>query len=378
MPPLSPQSPQSAQSPQSPQSPQSASPPLSWDLYCLVIDNFGDAGVCWRLAADLAARGDRVRLVIDDAAPLAFMAPEGAPGVTVFPWPGPQDGPGDVVVEAFGCDPPLKRVEAMAARRPPPVWINLEYLSAESYVERSHGLPSPQACGLTKWFFYPGFTERSGGLLREPALMAERAAFDRHAWLAEQGLSLRPGERVVSLFCYDNPQIPALLDALAAEPTLLLLTPGFAQQQVHAPSSEGPPDGERGGLRTHALPWLDQPGFDRLLWTCDLNFVRGEDSLVRALWAGAPCVWQIYPQDDGAHAIKLQAMLDGMQAAPAVVALWRAWNGLSDGVGLRLPALTALTAWAQATQAYRQRLLGQNDLCTQLRAFVRSKSTANS
>jgi uncharacterized repeat protein (TIGR03837 family) len=346
------------------------SPPLKWDLYCRVIDNFGDAGVCWRLAADLASRGDRVRLVIDDAAPLAFMAAQAVPGVSVFPWPGPQDAPGDVVVEAFGCDPPPERVAAMSACAQPPVWINLEYLSAETYVERSHGLPSPQACGLTKWFFYPGLTARTGGLLREPLLMAQRHAFDRTVWLAQQGLSLRPDERVVSLFCYESRQMSNLLNALTAEPTLLLLTPGFAQRQVHALL---PPDGPHGALRTHALPWLSQAGFDRLLWASDLNFVRGEDSLVRALWAGAPCVWQIYPQDDGAHAVKLQAMLEVMQASPAVASLWWAWNGLS---GAAWPGLPALAPWTQNGREFRHRLLGQRDLATQLRAFVAGKQSA--
>lgn len=364
---------------------------LQWDIHCRVIDNFGDAGVCWRLAVDLAARGERVRLVIDDATPLAFMAPQGAPGVTVHPWPGPQDAIGDVVIEAFGCHLPTERVAAMvalsapASRSQPPVWINLEYLSAESYVERSHGLPSPQASGLTKWFFYPGFNERTGGLLREPALMAQRNAFDRHAWLAQQGLRLRPGERVVSLFCYDNPRLPALLDTLATEPTLLLLTPGFAQSQVRALM---PATRQRGTLRTHALPWLSQAGYDRVLWASDLNFVRGEDSLVRALWAGAPCVWQIYPQADGAHAAKLQAMLEAMQASPAMAALWSAWNSLSDAQGLELPGLTQLTEppdlrptslngmpWALAAREFRQRLLGQRDLATQLCAFVAGKQT---
>ncbi len=353
---------------------------LNWDLYCRVVDNFGDAGVCWRLAAELAARGDRVRLVIDDATPLAFMAPQGAPGVIVVPWPGPPDAPGDVVIEAFGCDLPPEQIGKLVAlaqtraQKPPPVWMNLEYLSAESYVERSHRLPSPQAGGLTKWFFYPGFTDRTGGLLREAGLMAERDAFDRHAWLAQQGLQQRPGERVVSLFCYDNPRIPALLDALAAEPTLLLLTPGFAQQQVHALVSPRSRENARSGLRTHALPWLSQPAFDRLLWASDLNFVRGEDSWVRALWAGAPSVWQIYPQDDGAHAVKLQAMLETMQASPAVTALWWAWNGLS---GTTLPGLPALAPWTATAQAFRQRLLVQGDLCAQLRSFVGSKRAAD-
>jgi uncharacterized repeat protein (TIGR03837 family) len=338
---------------------------LTWDIYCRVIDNLGDAGVCWRLAANLAASGQRVRLVIDEPAPLVFMAPSGAQGVTVWPWPGPPGEPGDVVIEAFGCDPPPERVAAMAQRKPAPVWLNVEYLSAESYVERSHQLPSPQRNGLTKWFFYPGFTPRTGGLLREPGLMARQASFDRAAWLAAQGLHLRAGERVVSLFCYENARIPELLDDLAREPTLLLLTPGFAQAQV----AQG-----QGLLRTHALPWLDQPGYDHLLWSCDLNFVRGEDSLVRALWAGAPCVWQIYPQHDGVHAAKLQAWLDWAGVPTEVAATWQAWNGLRIGPW---PALPKLQPWHEQALALRARLLAQGDLATQLQAFVTAKRTSH-
>ena len=145
--------------------PRQASPARQWDLFCRVVDNFGDVGVCWRLARDLASRGEQVRLVIDDPSALAWMAPGGAPGVQVLPWPGPA-APRDVVIEAFGCDPPPAFVEAMARRSPAPVWINLEYLSAEAYVDRSHGLPSPQRNGLVKWFYFPGFTARTGGLLR--------------------------------------------------------------------------------------------------------------------------------------------------------------------------------------------------------------------
>jgi len=141
---------------------------MQWDVFCRVVDNHGDLGVCWRLAADLGARGEQVRLWVDDPRALAWMAPAGAPGVAVVPWqaPLPDVTPGDVVVEAFGCNPPDAFVKRMAQRRP--VWINLEYLSAEPYVERSHGLPSPRPEGM-KWFFYPGFTPATGGLLREPA-----------------------------------------------------------------------------------------------------------------------------------------------------------------------------------------------------------------
>jgi uncharacterized repeat protein (TIGR03837 family) len=339
--------------------------PRRWDLFCKVVDNFGDVGVCWRLACDLAGRGESVRLVIDDASALAWMAPGGAAGVQVLPWPGPS-APGDVVIEAFGCDPPPAFVAAMARSDPPPVWVNLEYLSAEAYVERSHALPSPRPDGLVKWFFFPGFTPRTGGLLREPGLLERRARFDRDAWLAGQGLERRPGERVVSLFCYDNPALPALLADLAREPTLLLLTRGPAQRQVAAAPA---------GVRLARLPWLTQAGFDHLLWSCELNFVRGEDSLVRALWAGAPFVWQAYPQHDGAHAAKVEALLGAMTAAPAVAAVWRAWNGLAGAVAATAwPALPALDPWRADTGAWRQALLGRPDLTSALQAFTLGKA----
>ena len=63
--------------------PESA-PQLTWDIFCNVVDNFGDIGVCWRLACNLASRGKRVRLWVDDVSPLAWMAPSGYPNVEVI------------------------------------------------------------------------------------------------------------------------------------------------------------------------------------------------------------------------------------------------------------------------------------------------------
>lgn len=348
--------------------------PLRWDIFCRVIDNFGDLGVCWRLARQLAARGDRVRLVADDPSALAWMEPlheQHEPAVVVLPWPGLEAGAtsperadgavgdADIVIEAFGCDLPPAALEAMRATGP--VWINLEYLSAEDYVERSHGLPSPRADGLRKWFFYPGFTPRTGGLLREAGLMERRAAFERDRWLADHGLRLAPGERAVSLFCYENPGIPALLKALAAQqPTLLLLTPGAAQRQV--PEGQPLPP----GLRTARLPWLSQVDFDHLLWSCDLNCVRGEDSLVRALWAGEPFLWQAYPQADEAHATKVQAAWHRLGLPLEVAPLWQAWNGLGPWPA----SLPAHAPWRRAVECARAQLLRQDDLATQLRQFA--------
>jgi len=357
---------------------------MHWDLFCRVVDNYGDIGVCWRLAADLAGRGDTVRLWVDDSSALSWMAPLGAPGVAVHRWPSDGDttvSPADAVIEAFGCHLPAGFVQQMAARTTAPVWINLEYLSAEDHVERSHRLPSPQLAGpgrgLTKWFYYPGFTESTGGLIREPDLLARQRAFDAAAWRSAQGIAPEDGEHCVSLFCYRNEALAALIDALAAAPTLLLVTPGPQAQQVDALLDQGR---RRGALRAQYLPALTQVGFDHLLWSCDLNLVRGEDSFVRAQWAGRPFLWQVYPQHDGVHAAKLAAfnarflagaepaLADGIAAAAAV------WNGLPStpartaGAPMALPPLDA---WGEHCVAWRARLLALPDLTSGLRAFAR-------
>ncbi len=349
-------------------------PGVRWDIFCHVVDNFGDIGVCWRLARDLASRGQGVRLLVDDRRALAWMA-GAASGVEVQDWPStaPALPLPDVVVEAFGCQLPELYLRTMASAATPPRWINLEYLSAQAYVERSHGLPSPQgpgpARGRVKHFFYPGFTTATGGLLREPGLLEARARFDRDSWLSRHATSRRADERVVVLFGYPNPAVSALLDTLAQAPTLLLLPRGALQDQALAALRDrAAPD----ALRHVALPYLSQIDFDHLLWSSDLNFVRGEDSLVRALWAGAPFVWQIYPQADGVHRDKLRAfvdrLLEGVSAADgAPVRAWfEHWNGLDSAV----PALPDLACWRRRVLAWRARLAAQDDLTTQLLGFV--------
>jgi uncharacterized repeat protein (TIGR03837 family) len=361
-----------------------------WDIFCRVIDNYGDIGVSWRLARDLAARGESVRLWLDDASALQWMAGGATPpGISVRRWADAcsEAEVGDVVIETFGCDLPEAFVSAMAAcalvKGMAPLWINLEYLSAEAYVERSHGLSSPQFSGagrgLHKQFFYPGFTARTGGLLRETKLLAEQAGFDPGTWLAAQGLARRGDERIVSLFAYANPALPKLLAELAGQATLLLVCPGAAQTQMLAlQAAQAMPSG--GLLRWHALPYLSQDDYDRLLWASDLNFVRGEDSFVRAQWAGRPFVWQIYPQHDGAHGPKLEAFLDlylagtDAQLAQQTRSLWRSWNGLHAWGG-GLPDLGAsLDASNVQALKWRELLTSQLDLSTQLLALAHKSS----
>jgi len=318
-----------------------------WDIFCRVIDNYGDIGVCWRLAIGLAAHGERVRLWVDDASALSWMCPEGDSSVEVRLWTQPLQTDnlvvGDILVEAFGCEISSEFIalyaNKMALTGQKAIWINLEYLSAESFTERNHRLPSPvmngPGAGLIKHFFYPGFTAKTGGLLREPDLATRQARFDRTAWLQQLGVDFQ-GERLVSLFCYEPTALNALLDNLAADAqiTRLLVTAGRATAAVTAfienKTRAQPSWNRHSALSFFFLPALTQRDFDHLLWACDLNFVRGEDSLVRALWANKPFVWQIYPQHDDAHHDKLDAFLNVLEAPSSLRTFHHTWNGVSQ------------------------------------------------
>ena len=369
---------------------------LSWDIFCNVIDNYGDIGVCWRLARQLAAEhGCAVRLWVDDLAPFARLCPgldltlesQSIGGVAVRKWriPFPDALPADVVIEAFGCKLPDNYRTAMALRSSHPTWINLEYLSAEAWVTGTHGLPSPMP-PLTKYFFFPGFTADTGGLLREHDLLASRDEFqgDRaaknHFWHSIAVPARRDDEIRVSLFCYDNPWIENLLRAwVNGTRSITCVVPqGVATQALTAWFGCAPVVGachKQGKLTLHVMPFLPQERYDYLLWACDVNFVRGEDSFVRAQWAARPFVWQIYPQQDDVHLTKLNAFLDlychdfSLPNAQQLRRFWLAWNGQGD-VAIAWPGFAdALGSLGDHTNRWTQQLVAQGDLASNLAAF---------
>jgi uncharacterized repeat protein (TIGR03837 family) len=374
----------------------------TWAIFCRVVDNYGDIGVCWRLARQLANEfALDVTLWVDDLASFAQIRPDLNPqlasqsleGVTVRHWV--PDFPraetaADVVIEAFACEIPAAYLAQMQARSSAPVWINLEYLSAEDWVEGCHGLPSPQA-GLQKYFFFPGFTTGTGGLFSE---LQQREL--QLGWGDEQGaafirqlipaLATRQSDQLlISLFAYEPEGLEAWLALLALQTQLVhLIVPQgrvllamnlddcFLWQCV---------DGvyQQGSLRVYPISMLSQDDYDRLLLSCDINFVRGEDSFMRAQWAAQPFIWHIYPQQEDAHLEKLAAFLHRYLAdAPAdVVAatapMMQVWN---QG-GALAPAWQALlanrTVLAAHARQWREKLIELGDLATNLVRFANSK-----
>ncbi len=405
--------------------------PISCDIFCTVVDNYGDIGVSWRLARQLAhEHGMMVRLWVDDLSSFRRLCPDvdaaldvqRCHSVEVRRWHGldspfaltirqahgrvrqayrrvdggasgaEQNGlrylspngdektiqPAELVIEAFGCVLPESYIAAMAAqaRKPVlssvegPVWINLEHLSAEEWVAGCHGLPSPHpSLPLVKYFFFPGFTPDTGGLLLESDLMARRDGFQRDPlaiaafWHALGVPPSKPDEVRVSLFCYENPALSALFSAWSesSTPILCLVPEGRALPQVaefFGLAQAVPGESfRRGSLEVRVLPFMEQDRYDELLWACDLNFVRGEDSCVRAQWAARPFVWHIYPQHDKVHIKKLRAFMDiycsgcSPDTAHAMRVLWEGWNngeGTEQAISTKPLVLSSVEGSGQA------------------------------
>ncbi|MEX3932888.1 elongation factor P maturation arginine rhamnosyltransferase EarP [Paraburkholderia phymatum] len=336
-------------------------PAIACDIFCAVIDNFGDIGVCWRLARQLAnEHGWQVRVFVDDLHAFHKLNPsvdaeksrQTLDGIVIEHWHEPAHAGetlqvADVVIEAFACELPPVYIAAMARRKRVPVWFNLEYLSGEDWVADFHLRPSPHPrYALSKTFFFPGLGKGTGGVLKERDLDARREAFlaspdARAAWWQAKTGSAPPeqGTTVISLFAYENPAVDSLLAQWrdASGDTVLLVPEGRISGAVARffglSSFAAGAQASHGNLRAHALAFTDQPGYDELLWVSDINFVRGEDSFVRAQWAARPFIWHIYPQADDAHLPKLDAALahyaHGLPAAAraALSRFWHAWNG---------------------------------------------------
>ncbi|HEX4879387.1 MAG TPA: elongation factor P maturation arginine rhamnosyltransferase EarP [Limnobacter sp.] len=284
-------------------------------IICKVIDNYGDAGFCLRLARAIATQGHSVTLLHDNAAVFEDLLEPNPPkaldlcdaqDAAYRPEKLPQP---DLIIEPFGTsaeqwthrhDVPLK------ALFPNCPWILLDYLSAESWVEGFHKSQSiDPKTGHRVTYFYPGFGERTAGVIHcdAPALAQEPRQ--------DQG-----GRLSLFVFCYANAPLEELMAASRASGDLVGFA-GAAMRKVDLPP------------HWRALPFCPQTEFDNRLAEHDVLFVRGEDSFVRAQLAGKPLVWQIYPTDDAAHAVKLKAFFDVYSAAWAPAernALWRLWT----------------------------------------------------
>jgi uncharacterized repeat protein (TIGR03837 family) len=361
-----------------------------WDVFCKVVDNYGDIGVCWRLVKQLHhEHGLQVRLFVDNlpiAAKLLIgisdVAEQLCEGIAIIRWDDDTafESAADVVIETFACDLPDAYLVKMDSNV---IWVNVDYLSAESWVPEFHSLHGKhQDSNLKRHFYFPGFDEHTGGLLREKDLIVRRDAFQQSEDLQHQfwkplGVDTNVNDLKLSLFSYSNAPINALLQSLAeAEKPVSVFMPVNSSLPMRLLGHDSMAVGDcitEGALTLYVLPFLSQDDYDKLLWACDINFVRGEDSWVRALWAGKPFIWQPYLQTDNAHLLKLNAFIkkfyDEHEVNQTIAKLHEAWSieVFPDDVWQHY--LASLVEIKAHTQRQCKEVIRQEPLATRLVAF---------
>ncbi len=286
-------------------------------LTCKVIDFFGDIGVAWRIAKQLKVDFNiEVHLLVDDLVTTKRLIPsidltlhkQTINGINICHCDFSEDStslppPPDFVFNLFNID--LPHSYKTLIKRKKSKYIAIEYLSAEPWVDNFHLKPSidPES-GLIKTFFYPGFTNQTGGLIREKGLFLRREAFDQFGRKKLiQSLGGDPNLYSISLFYYPIQKIEVFLDVIDhIKKPVQFFIPQYLFDLLKLKNNYQ-------FIRIIPYPFLNHDDFDNLLWSCDLNFVRGEDSWTRAIWAGKPFIWQPYIQENNIHLIKLKAFL---------------------------------------------------------------------
>lgn len=357
-----------------------------YDIFCKIVDNFGDIGVCWRLVKQLQREHHlNIRLFVDDLTAAQKIIPkinvksnqQNIDGMNVFIWHTETDfsDVADVVIEAFSCELPTDYLNAMLRKKfesgELTTWVNVEYLSAESWVADFHAKPSPQANGLIRHFYFPGFSKATGGLIRENNIAAQ---LQNLTAMKESKSNLK-----VSLFCYPHAPIESLLTVMAEsnQPVDCYVPASSILPKIgHFIGLSILEAGKKyayKNLHLHVLPFLSQADYDQLLAACDLNFVRGEDSWVRAIWAGKPFIWQPYFQVENTHIDKLTAFLDVFYAnsnhKKVVSALHSAWVSGQISPTMWQDYLSQLTSISTDTLQLSQKLAQQTDLAAKLVIF---------
>ncbi len=364
----------------------SAEKMLTVDILCKVVDNFGDIGVVYRLARALSELDGqlRLRLIVDNLDAFHSLEPRIDPaldlqtvcGWTVARWDRPAScfsaEPPRLVLECFACGRP-DWFEALlfAPERPERrLIVDLEYLTAESWADDFHLIPSiTRSPSVAKTLFMPGYTAKTGGLILDHAFIEarSRALSARRADSQAEGARQDGGDRAelaalrlehLRALAISSPSsVPASafwLTVFSYERDYSSIVDDIARFQAERRDSGGVlalvaagksapcflSAWEKSGrpFPVLQLPFLPQTDWDRLLLDSDFLIVRGEDSLSRAVLSGLPFLWQAYPQAEKQQLVKLEALLGRMRHcfAASDFSLWREADiALNDRTGDR-------------------------------------------
>lgn len=349
------------------------------NIFCDVIDNYGDAGVCLRLGRDICKKNIKVNLYCNDLKTIKkIIQKEDLENdyLKISEWPTSDYNLEfkDTVIQAFSVR--LPEFIYSYIRKNKILVINLEYLTAESFADDCHKLPS-YSDGIESFFFFPGFTEKTGGLVIEDNLLNKiknQNNMDHNCY--------------VTLFSYENTKIAYFLNQLSDLSNIkkmritVFLFEGKPLDNINKLLKLNLKVGNtyiKNNLIFKVSLMVDQDQYDSLLVGSYINLVRGEDSIVRAMLTGRPFLWNIYPQDENAHLDKINALFDRMDevctdknSVEILRQLTLSYNGSSDFIN-NFDINSFIDKWKLITKEWQNHLLSLGSLTDNLLDFIREK-----
>lgn len=303
------------------------------DIFCEIIDNYGDIGVVYRTAKELQKifPKSKIRVFLNRLdefkkinSQVLDLPSQNIDGIEYITFDYLRDNANElltaqVIIEAFGCQIPEEYMEI--AYDNSELLINLEYLSAEDWIEDFHLQSSPLGKGkLKKVFFMPGFTEKSGGVIADSNYLEriqrilENKDFYEKKYLSD--IEDRENKIVGTLFSYEKNFTPLLEDLKKLDKDVVILAMGEKTQDSlrkilkNFSIEDFRNSLKYGKIEIRFLNFLNQEEYEELINIVDFNFVRGEDSFIRAVLTGKPYMWHIYCQEEYAHMDKIEGFLD--------------------------------------------------------------------
>lgn len=300
-------------------------------VLCKVVDNFGDIGVVFRLCRALSElkKNLEIRLVVSNLDSFAKISKgidstktfQEFRGWKVFDWNDSalckkefSKNPPEFILECFQCGRPEWLEELLFS----PQFnlnvqiVNVEYLTAESWADDFHLLKSgTRSAKIKKINFMPGFTKKTGGLILDKNFMRCLSEKKFALNLVKQNLY----KKILSEDFSDSFKIlifsyPKNFDFLASA----IKEFSFLKKIIVFVASGAGADSAKISLKKFkvdfvCLPFMQQEVWDAFLSLMDFSFVRGEDSFSRCCLFGNPFIWNIYPQEEEFHIVKLNAFL---------------------------------------------------------------------
>ena len=281
----------------------------SIDIFCEVVDNYGDVGVAYRLAREFKRiyPDKKLRFIINQMEEINLIKKSDDIEIVSYKDISKIESSADLILETFGCEIPKEYMDK--ALENSKLIINLEYFSAETWVDDFHLQESFLGGKLKKYFFIPGLSEKSGGVLLDNEFLERKKKVEENKeyYLEKFGINEKY-DLIGSVFSYER-NFDSLIEELKKlDKKILLLTLSEKTQKNFIKYFDNNNNYDK--IKIVKLPFFTYDKYEELLALCDFNLVRGEDSFARALLLEKPFLWHIYPQEENTHIKKLEGFLE--------------------------------------------------------------------